>query len=465
MEYTGTSETFSFQEVEVKGERQYYISGYISTKNIDTFNDLVTDECLDDMLAQVQNSSIKMDEEHETIHKKNLDINPIARIVESKKDAKGLWVKALLNKANPRFQEAWESIKNGFYDSFSIAFKPIEAATRYIQGKAVRVLNKLKLVNVGITGTPVNEECKMDNIIVKALTDMEKRKITEEYEDANEDEDEVECKSELIPLDSLSDEELELKHKYIKRTGSPGNYTYFYSNKEYEDYKKSKNSNSLFAKEDYKQKVLDSFSKDELKDFKEVLSDENKKYIVQTWFGRNNLGKDYKLNDKFDEMLNEEKGEKHLKELLMNIPMNELQEMKKDIKEKPKGNKNNNPYNKKEEKIEKKSEGSYSTEQSEDNNKMAESEETKPSEQPVTEESEVVKTEETKVDNSEAETEEDEAKESEEVKELKDELAEVKSQLADVLKQLAKPELKAKQENQPINKLEEKNVTPLGLIG
>ena len=137
--YSGNTGTFSFLEVETKGEKEYYISGYISTKAIDTFNDLVTDECMSDMLEQINSGSIKIDFEHETIHNENLDINPVARIVEAKKDEKGIWVKAMINSANKRFNEMWGSIKNGFLDSFSIAFKPIETATRYIQGKAVRL--------------------------------------------------------------------------------------------------------------------------------------------------------------------------------------------------------------------------------------------------------------------------------------------------------------------------------------
>ena len=162
------------------------------------------------MLTQIKSGSIKIDYEHETIHENDLNKNPIARIIDAKKDDKGLWVKATLNKSNPRFNEIWGSIKDGFLDAFSIAFKPLETATRYIQGKAVRILNKLKLINVGITGTPVNEECRMDKVVIKAIKDLE------------EDDGGWE------KFDDLNDEELEIKHKYIKRTGSPGHYEYFY---------------------------------------------------------------------------------------------------------------------------------------------------------------------------------------------------------------------------------------------
>jgi len=202
-QYLGVSETFNFQEVETKGDKEFYISGYISTKSLDKFNDLISDECLDDMIVQIKSGSIKIDYEHETIHEGNLDKNPIARIVDAKRDHKGVWVKALLNQANTKFKEIWGSIKDGFLDSFSIAFKPLESSTRYIQGKAVRLLNKLKLINVGITGTPVNDECKLDKVVVKAIKDLIEEPITEEefYEE--------------IPIEETQDLELDMDKKAL----------------------------------------------------------------------------------------------------------------------------------------------------------------------------------------------------------------------------------------------------------
>lgn len=349
MEFVGTTETFSFNELEVKGVKEYFISGYISTKSIDKFNDLITDECLEDMTNQINNNSIKIDYEHETIHSNNLSINPIARIVEAKKDDKGVWVKAVMNPSNNKFNEVWSSIKQGFLDSFSIAFKPIEAVTRYISGKAIRVLNKLKLINVGITGTPVNDDCKLDNVIVKALDTIE-----------------------YLPLDDLSDEELELKHKYIKRTGSTGNYKYFYREDEQRD------------------------SKREL--FKEI--------------AENKLGK---------------------------------QPEKKSL--------------------------SHSTEQSEDNNTMANEE--KPKDEKLNEDEVDTKNEDAELEDAsedksdkieeKSDDEDEDDEEKSKVEELSAEVKSLKSQLAELKEKLSEPEFKALQ--QPITKLKENVTTPLSLIG
>jgi HK97 family phage prohead protease len=180
--YYGVSqEGLQFSEVEVKGEPKYYVSGFVSTKSIDAYNDVVSDECLQDMCDQIKSGNIKLDFEHETVLKENLDINPVGKIVhaeikevEVKKGEvkKGVWVKAEINNFNARFEEIWGSIKSGFLDAFSIAFKAIDTAYKYVKGKKIRLLNKIKLINVGITGNPVNEECKMDKVFMKALTGL-----------------------------------------------------------------------------------------------------------------------------------------------------------------------------------------------------------------------------------------------------------------------------------------------------
>lgn len=171
------TDTVSFYEIEEKGQKEFYIEGYISTKALDLLNDIVTDECMEDMVMQIKSGSIKLDIEHETIHGENLDIIPAGRIIDAKKDNRGVWVKAILNKACGRFKEIWGSVKSGMLDAFSIAFKPIQAITKSIQGKMVRLLHKVTLVNVGLTGNPVNPEAKMTDVFVKALRELPEAEI------------------------------------------------------------------------------------------------------------------------------------------------------------------------------------------------------------------------------------------------------------------------------------------------
>lgn len=390
--YEGVSEPIYFNEVDVKGDRKYVVKGYISTGDIDTFNDQVTEQCMEDMLQQIKANSIKIDEEHETYHKKDYDITPKLRITDAGIDKKGLWVEALVNKAHKDFKETWNSIKSGFLDAFSIQFKPLEKMTTYVKGKAINVLNKVKLINVGITGTPVNDHCKITNVMVKALNEIEA-----EYQD----------------LDAMN--ESELKAKYIKRTGRPGNYKYFY--KESDGKKGGKGSD----------KMKDSTA-DDLRDIADKMDNP-----------------DLKRTEQEEEIIKEAKKEK--------ITADDLRYDADEMDKKPnKESKEKVGKGEKEEKeVEKKS---HSSEPSSDINKMAEEEkvETAAESKPEAEESKE-KSEESKEEGNEVKAE---------VKAVQKENAELKARLNEIEKKLAEPQMKATQESpQPIK---QKATSPLGLI-
>ncbi len=172
--FEGITNPFQFKEIITKAQKRYIVSGYISTKDVDLVGDQVTSECLQDMLAQIQSGSVKMDWEHETIIQEDLNKVPRAKIIPESAmvDGKGLWVEAEINPNHADFNELWGSIKDKFLDAFSIAFRPVEAVVKWMGDKAIRILNKVKLINVGITGNPVNEEAKMNKVVIKALTAM-----------------------------------------------------------------------------------------------------------------------------------------------------------------------------------------------------------------------------------------------------------------------------------------------------
>ena len=189
--FEGVTNPFQFKEIITKAQKRYIVSGYISTMDLDLAGDQVTSECLQDMLSQIQNGSVKMDWEHETILEQDLNKVPRARIIpeSAKVDGKGLWVEAEINPDHKDFNEIWGSIKNKFLDAFSIAFRPVEAVVKWMGDKAIRILNKIKLINVGITGNPVNEEAKMDAVIVKALTALGSGLLDSGNKDQKESED------------------------------------------------------------------------------------------------------------------------------------------------------------------------------------------------------------------------------------------------------------------------------------
>jgi len=224
--YKFVTDSTEYTETETKGEKKYFVQGYISTKDRDLVDDIVTESALSDMLKQLQNKNIKLDVEHEAWREENPTIIPIGKILEAKIDEKGIWVKAEINSSHNRFKEVWNSIKNGFLDAFSIAFKTKDYVYKLIDGVKTRLLNSVELLNVALTGNPANPECRMVEVFTKSLTDL---KQTEENKMANkevkdEPDDEVEEEEEEKEIEEPEKEEIketkEIKteEKEIKET-------------------------------------------------------------------------------------------------------------------------------------------------------------------------------------------------------------------------------------------------------
>jgi len=180
-DYSFNTDKFTYTLISEKGEKQAYVTGYISVPEIDLYNELVTPQALKSMLQQIKSQVITLDYEHEAFRDDNT-ILPAGKIVEAKVDDRGLWVKCMLNKHSPKFKALWGSIKDGFVNAFSIAFKPLKTVEKAIGDVTVRIIDDLKLLNVALTGCPVNEGAKMTghsmkSVMLKAIDDTKDEKV------------------------------------------------------------------------------------------------------------------------------------------------------------------------------------------------------------------------------------------------------------------------------------------------
>jgi HK97 family phage prohead protease len=264
--YSFNTDSIGIEQVNIKGEKKTYITGYISTKDRDLYDDIVTEKAMDNMLKQIQSKNIKLDFEHEAWREENPSINPVGKIIEAKKDERGIFIKAELNASHSRFKEIVGSIKNGFLDAFSIAYKATDYVYKTIDGVKSRLLNGINLLNVALTGNPVNEHCKIAEVFTKSLEDMkmseEENKKPEQdtpKEDKPEQEKEVEEKSKMTELKS----QIEAKDKEITEMKSKIEETekeLEKKSKELEE--KSKSENSLKEKIEKTEAEIKSLKKE-----------------------------------------------------------------------------------------------------------------------------------------------------------------------------------------------------------
>ena len=168
---------FEFTEVILKGEPRYFIEGYISTTDPDKANEVLTDSAQDELVRQCLEQQITLDIDHEEWYDdagkqlgapKNSRI-PVAKIVEAKRRDNGVWVRCEINKHSDRFDKVWNSIKEKFLHSFSVAFYPISGVVKKVGGQFIKFIDNLQLVNVTLTGSPINPNATFVPVMKAAL--------------------------------------------------------------------------------------------------------------------------------------------------------------------------------------------------------------------------------------------------------------------------------------------------------
>jgi hypothetical protein len=225
-----------FEVIEVKsnGTKNYYLEGFVSTTDPDLVNDIVTEKAQEEILAQLNGRNVTVDDDHDsyrdnqtgkpydrTMHKLPLGLIERAEL-RQKDNAIGTWVRVKLNQDYPKFKEYLNSIKNGFVHSFSIAYKPIKAFTKVVNGVKQRIIDNLNIMNVCATGNPVNTEANF-SLALKSFPKMVEEVKNEETV-SNEETTVVEQKSETKACDSQPEQKgmdykkmyEELKAKYDK---------------------------------------------------------------------------------------------------------------------------------------------------------------------------------------------------------------------------------------------------------
>ena len=223
---------FLWSEVNLKGEKKYYIEGYASTIDEDKAGEIINYEAQEDMLAQIKSQNITLDVEHaewyddagNVLNKPKNTTIPVAKVVSAELREKGVWVKAEINRNIPSFRSVWNSIKDGFLKAFSVAFYPV--------AKAGKEISKLNLVNITLTGSPVNPNATFSVAMksAKAFLDQQKQEadkmseqeIVKEKVDVQPDvKAEEEVKSEAVVEEKQEVEEPKVEEEPKKEEPKP----------------------------------------------------------------------------------------------------------------------------------------------------------------------------------------------------------------------------------------------------
>lgn len=184
------TENFVWSEVVLKGEKQRYIEGFITTKDRDSSGDVITDNAQNEIVSYLKSAQvpITMDVDHEDWLDDNGQVLPkpkggripIAKIIEAEKRDNGVWVKAVFNNDSPIAEPTWKSIMNKFLHSFSIAFYPLKSIKRVVGDTVTNLIDSIDLVQVTLTGAPVNKHATFVPVMKAVAQTMEDKKMSDE---------------------------------------------------------------------------------------------------------------------------------------------------------------------------------------------------------------------------------------------------------------------------------------------
>ncbi len=224
-----------FFEIKDKGQKRFFVKGVFSSTDLDLVNDICTQNCLESMVKQIKSGNIKMDFEHEAFLGETKEATelaktrlPLAKAIDAKVEgtfAEATWelnenYKKFDSKGDVvlTFQEIKQDVERKFLSGFSIAYIPTEIGHKTVNGEQIRLLNDVRLLNVALTGNPVNTVAQVRGVFMKSMdaveeykkekknnpdlsnqlevkaesgSDREKRKIRKEATEEEEDEEET----------------------------------------------------------------------------------------------------------------------------------------------------------------------------------------------------------------------------------------------------------------------------------
>lgn len=209
--------SFGSYIINLKGESEFYVEGYIATYDKDKVNDVITRKGMESIYDTV--TEVKADLEHEAfvpddkgygVFGSRSGLIPVGKVEEKRLDNIGVWVKAKLNPHLKGFEALWKSVKDGFVDSFSIAFSEPQSGDFMIRDDGARLLNHVNLLNFALTGNPVNPNAAITNVIAKSMN-FKEDKMSKEEEEVKTIEPEVKAEEPVVEVPVEETPSAELK--------------------------------------------------------------------------------------------------------------------------------------------------------------------------------------------------------------------------------------------------------------
>ena len=205
-------------------ENRRIIAGYASVVEVDSHNDLITKEVLEDAI-----NTLLSNEEYANLMLKHQNIQ-VGKIIREFGDCKthvddeGFYIVAEIRNDLESANVLWQDILDGKLNGFSIAGEVILSHDECDSDKCVRVIDKMNMFEVSVCHGPVSKRSGFiilsksdDECLCDVNIENEEKQMTKEEDVVSKDEDCVDCKAEddtqEQPLTENKSEEPEISVK------------------------------------------------------------------------------------------------------------------------------------------------------------------------------------------------------------------------------------------------------------
>jgi len=136
---------------EKSGDR--VIEGYCVTNDLDLAGDVITDDAMKGAEKDLETNST-------VLYNHDLD-RPIGKVVKSKLDKKGLYIKIVISKSED-CEPIWEKVEEEIINKFSVRLRVLEKKEEFVAAvkRTVNFIKKMMLLEVSLVTVPMNPEAK-----------------------------------------------------------------------------------------------------------------------------------------------------------------------------------------------------------------------------------------------------------------------------------------------------------------
>ena len=129
----------------------WYVEGFCGTTDFDLQSDIITEDAFKNAESDLlENNTVLF----------NHDVNmPIGKVVETRAEENGLWVKILLSKTVP---DIWKKVQEGIISKFSIRGQITDAIKKYVKelGKIANIISGMSLLECSLVALPANPKAR-----------------------------------------------------------------------------------------------------------------------------------------------------------------------------------------------------------------------------------------------------------------------------------------------------------------